>query len=303
MPNPQILKTSVRSLVEFVLKEGDLHTGGFQMRNRAVAGTWGHQHVQKGRPEGYEAEVSIKHLVETDQLHLEIFGRIDGIFAQEVPPIIDEIKTTTQPLPLITENHNPLHWAQATCYAYIYALQNNLEEIGIQLTYYQLDTRQTKTFQRTLSLETLTRFFDELVTPYLQWAQTLIDWQTTRDQTIKTFEFPYTNYRPGQREMAVEVYKTIYAKKKFFIQAPTGVGKTIATLFPAVKAIGTGLISKIFYLTAKTPGRTVAEKAIDDMRQAGLQLRSVTLTAKDKICFCTESGIDPAECEFTKNYY
>jgi DNA excision repair protein ERCC-2 len=128
-------------------------------------------------------------------------------------------------------------------------------------------------------------------------------WLERRDQSIQQFEFPYPGYRQGQRELAVAVYKTIRQKGRLFAQAPTGIGKTIATLFPAVKAVGLGLVTKIFYLTAKTPGRTVAEKALDDMRQAGLQFKSVTLTAKEKICFCTAAGGDPEQCPFTKNYY
>ncbi len=297
------LKTSVRHLVEFVLREGDLHPGGFQGRDRAVAGTRGHQRVQKSRPDDYQAEVSINHLVEKEGLQLEIFGRIDGIFVGERPVIIEEIKTTTHPLDFIDENHNPLHWAQARCYAYIYALQHQLTEIRIQLTYYQLDTRGTKTFHQNFSFDQLATFFADLITPYLNWMTTVMDWHEQRNQSIHHLDFPYATYRSGQRDMAVAVYKAIRDNDKLFAQAPTGIGKTVAALFPAIKAVGTELVSKIFYLTAKTPGRLVAEKTLDDMRQAGLHFKSVTLTAKDKICFCVAAGHDPDQCEFTQNYY
>jgi DNA excision repair protein ERCC-2 len=247
--------------------------------------------------------VSISQVVEEEGLQLEIFGRIDGILAEEQPLTLEEIKTTTEPLSLVDEGYNPLHWAQAQCYAYMYAGQHNLTEIRIQLTYYQIDTRCTKTFQRVFTFEDLADFFAELVGPYLHWAKTVLAWQERRDHAIDRLDFPYAAYRQGQRDMAVAVYKTIRDGETLFVQAPTGVGKTIATLFPAVKALGLGLVAKIFYLTAKTPGRFVAEQTIDDMRQAGLHFKSVTLTAKEKICFCVEAGCDPEQCKFAHNYY
>jgi DNA excision repair protein ERCC-2 len=297
------LKTSVRNLVEFILRQGDLAVGGFQRRDRAAIGIWGHQRIQKSRPDGYKAEVAIAHVVERAELRLEIFGRIDGIFAAETPLFIEEIKTTTAETSAIGEDYNPLHWAQAQCYAYMYALQHNLAEIGIQLTYYQIDTHELKEFRRLFAWPDLERFFNELVETYLEWLKEVQAWLEQRDQSIQQLQFPYPGYRQGQREMAVAVYKTIRQKERLFVQAPTGIGKTIAALFPAVKAIGLELATKIFYLTAKTPGRTVAEKALDDLRQAGLHFKSVTLTAKEKICFCAAAGGDPELCEFTKNYY
>ena len=277
------LKTSVRNLVEFVLKQGDLSPGGFQKRDRAQTGTRGHRRVQKSRPEGYETEVDVWHLVEKEDLQLEILGRIDGVFTTEQPVIIEEFKTSTQALSLIDEDHNPLHWAQAQCYAYMYALQHDLTEIRIQLTYYQLDSRAEKTFRRDFTLAQLENFFADLITPYFDWAKKIKDWHDLRDQSIHQFDFPYPAYRQGQRDLAVAVYKTIKNKGKLFAQAPTGVGKTIATLFPAVKAVGMGLVSKIFYLTARTTGQAAAEKALDIMRNKGLKIKSLTLTAKEII--------------------
>jgi len=116
-------------------------------------------------------------------------------------------------------------------------------------------------------------------------------------------EFPYAGYRPGQRDMAVAIYKAIRDNSRLYIQSPTGVGKTIAALFPAVKALGLGHAEKIFYLTAKTPGRLVAEGALEDMRQVGLKFKSITLTAKDKICFTPPANCDPEECIFARNYF
>ncbi len=294
---------SVRSLVEFVMQAGDLRPGGFQKRDRAQLGTQGHKRVQRSRPEGYEPEVVIAYRVEGADPPIEIRGRIDGLYASTLPVIIEEIKTTTLSLDLVSAEHNPLHWAQAQCYAYMVAQQRQLGEIGIHLTYYHLDSRKEKTFERHFTLAELETFFRGLITPYLDWFRKILALQTRRDQSIQQLNFPYTEYRPGQRDMAVAVYKTIRAQGRLYVQSPTGVGKTIAALFPAVKALGQGLAAKIFYLTAKTPGRVVAEKALEDMRQANLHFRSVTLTAKEKICFCPPVNCDPEVCVFARDYF
>lgn len=294
---------SVHSLVEFVLQSGDLTIGGFQKRDRAQAGTQGHKQVQRSRPEGYQAEVEISYRIPDSDPPLEVRGRIDGLYASAQPLIIEEIKTTTLSLELVSEEHNPLHWAQAQCYAYMVARQQDLSAVSIHLTYYHLDSKQEKTFVRLVTLAELEAFFEHLTSSYLAWFRKMSAWQARRDNSIRQLEFPYEDYRPGQREMAVAVYQAIRDHERLYVQSPTGVGKTIAVLFPAVKAIGQGLATKIFYLTAKTPGRLVAEKALDDMRQAGLHLRSVTLTAKEKICFCPPVNCDPDMCPFARGYF
>ncbi|HBX70848.1 MAG TPA: ATP-dependent helicase [Chloroflexi bacterium] len=301
--NHETQTVSVRSLVEFVLQAGDLTPGGFQRRDRAQLGTQGHQRVQRSRPEGYETEIEIAYQVEDVDPPLEVRGRIDGLYASAAPVIIEEIKTTTLSLELIHEEHNLLHWGQAQCYAFMYAQQHNLSEISIHLTYYHLDTQKEKTFERYFSFAELQTFFSDLITPYLDWFRKIQTWQAQRDQSIQALDFPYEAYRPGQREMAVAVYKAIRDQERLYVQSPTGVGKTIAALFPAVKALGLGLADKIFYLTAKTPGRLVAEGALDDLRQVNLRFKSVTLTAKEKICFCPPVNCDPEVCVFARNYF
>jgi DNA excision repair protein ERCC-2 len=185
----------------------------------------------------------------------------------------------------------------------MYAQQHNLSEISIHLTYYHLDSQAEKTFVRHYPLAELEIFFRDLIIPYRDWFRKVYAWQARRDQSIQQLNFPYEGYRPGQRDMAVAVYKAIRANDRLYVQSPTGVGKTIAALFPAVKALGLGLVAKIFYLTAKTPGRLVAESALEDMRQANLNLRSVTLTAKEKICFCPPVNCDPEVCVFARDYF
>ena len=259
--------------------------------------------MQRSRPEGYEIEVEVVYRVEGTAPLMEVRGRIDGLYANEDPVVIEEIKTTTLSLELVSEEHNHLHWAQAQCYAYMYANQRQLSEVSIQLTYYHLDTQKEKTFKRHFTLAELETFFCDLIDRYLGWFRKVQAWLARRDQSIQQLAFPYADYRPGQRDMAVAVYKAIRANDRLYVQSPTGVGKTIASLFPAIKALGQGLAAKIFYLTAKTSGRLVAEKTLDDMRQAGLHLRSVTLTAKEKICFCPPVNCDPEICVFARGYF
>lgn len=294
---------SVRSLVEFVMQSGDITPGGFQRRDRAQLGTQGHKRVQRSRPDGYETEVEVICQVEGAEPPFVVRGRIDGLYASHEPVIIEEIKTTTLSLELVNEDHNPLHWAQAQCYAYMYARQHRLSDVRIHLTYYQLDSHEEKTFERQFMWADLEIFFSNLITPYLDWFRKVQAWQIRRDQSIEQLNFPYEEYRSGQRDLAVTVYKTIREKNRSYIQSPTGVGKTIATLFPSVKALGLGLAEKIFYLTAKTSGRLVAEKALEDMRRSDLYLRSVTLTAKEKICFCPPVNCDPDVCIFARGYF
>jgi DNA excision repair protein ERCC-2 len=299
----QIHNVSVRSLVEFVLQDGDLSPGSFQKRGRAQAGTQGHKKVQQSRPEDYESEVEVTFQVAGEEPPMKIRGRIDGIYATRKPVVIEEIKTTTLALDLLNEDHNSLHWAQAKCYAYIFAQQENLPEVRIHLTYYQLDSQTEKTFEKDFTLSELEVFFNALITPYLIWFRKVRERRLQRNQTIEEFNFPYGDYRPGQRDMAVAVYKAIRVNDRLYAQAPTGVGKTIAALFPAIKAIGMGFAERIFYLTAKTPGRMVAEETLGDMHKIGLQFKSVTLTAKEKICFTPPVNCDPDECVFARNYF
>lgn len=266
-------------------------------------GTQGHKRVQKSRPDDYETEVEISYRVENGSSPVEVRGRIDGVFPGRTPVIIEEIKTTTTSLALIAEDHNPLHWAQAMCYAWMYAQKQNLNEVVIHLTYYHLDSHEEKTFARHFQRSELHAFFDSVLTTYLDWYRKVLAWLIRRDESIQQLEFPYPQYRAGQREMAVAVYKAIREEGRLYVQSPTGVGKTIAALFPAVKAVGQGLATRIFYLTAKTSGRQAAEKALTDMRQVGLSLRSVTLTAKEKICFCPPVNCDPEVCPYARDYF
>lgn len=302
MKDKSTIKVSIRNLVEFILRSGNL-VSTFMGSSRNVDAIKAHQKIQKSSGDNYNPEVTLSYIVETEDILLEVGGRADGIIKEDDNVIIDEIKTTTKPLELIEEDYNILHWAQAKCYGFIYCNDNNLENIDIQLTYYEMESKDIKRFKKKFSFVELKDFFFDLVNRYIRWARTLKDFKGIRDESIKSLKFPFETYREGQRKFAVGVYKTVVQGKKFFAEAPTGIGKTIATLFPVIKAMEEGHTSKIFYLTAKTITRTAAEKAIENMRKGGLKLKSVTLTAKDKVCFCKEEGCNMEVCEFALGHF
>jgi len=296
------LNIAVCELVGHVLRSGDLDLE-FISSNRSVDGIRAHQKIQKSRPDNYIPEVPVSHHIETDRFILGIGGRIDGVYQNSDRVVIDEIKTTTRDLSSFEHQENPLHWAQVKVYAWFYTCEYNLDEIDTQLTYCHLKTGEIKEFCRSFIRSDLETFFMELVDHYLEWAGTIADWCGFRDESIQALEFPYAAYRPGQRKMAVEAYRTIKTKGQLMIQAATGIGKTMGIIFPAVKSMAEGCGEKIFYLTARTTGRTVAEKAFNDLRKNGLRLKTITLTAKDKVCFNPEASCTADECEFAKGYY
>lgn len=297
-----LVKLSVRELVEFVLRQGSIRNNVVSS-NRAVIGTLAHKKIQKSMEPNYEAEVRLVHECKVEDMVFVIEGRADGIIRDLVSVTIDEIKTTATPLEVIDENFNPLHWAQAKCYAYFYAKDKGLDEMQVRLTYYNIETKEIKHLQRGFFFDELESFFEQLMRKYHKWIAFYMAWTKERDGSLRDLEFPFETYRKGQREVAISVYKTIKNNNKLFVNAPTGIGKTISTLFPALKAMGEGQGTKIFYLTAKTITRTVAEEGILRLYKKGARLKSITLTAKDKICFCNKRQCHPDYCQWAEGHY
>jgi DNA excision repair protein ERCC-2 len=296
------IKITVRTLVDHVLRCGDLQFE-FLSAGRAVDGIRGHQIVQRSRPQNYLAEVPISQRIETERFILVVSGRIDGVLAANGQVTIEEIKTTSGDLETLAAKQSPYHWGQLTAYAYLYASTHRLEALDLHLTYYQLDSGALKTCRRRHTFMELELFFNDLVKRYLSWAETLVGWQAQRDESIRSLTFPFANYRHGQRQIAVAAYRAIRDHGQLMIQAPTGIGKTLAVIFPALKSMAEGHVQKLFYLTARTTGQIAAEDTFSRLRQKGLHCRTLTLTAKDKICFNPASTCSPDECEFARGYY
>ncbi len=299
----ETVKISVRNLVEFILREGDIdqrRTAGAD-KEQMQLGARIHRKIQRQMGSDYHAEVPLKMEVLCEGFTLCFEGRADGIIKREDEIVIDEIKGVLRELKYI-EEPVAVHLAQAKCYAYMYASQNHLEEIRIQMTYCQMETEEIKRFLQTFSIEELKTWMEDVIKRYEKWAKFQIEWRKVSRESIRQIQFPYA-YREGQKELAMSVYRTILRKKKLFIQAPTGIGKTMATVFPAVKAVGEGLGDKLFYLTAKTITRTVAEQAFQTLKKQKLRYKVITLTAKEKICFCEEAVCNPEACPYAKGHY
>ena len=316
------IRISVRNLVEFILREGDIDNrhGQSVSPEAMLAGSRMHRKIQKRKGSDYHAEVPLKLVLKEEYYDLILEGRADGIqiltegekpdysvsfqnivLEDSAKVIIDEIKGIYMKLDHLLAPVG-VHLAQAKCYAYIYALQHDLKRIGVQMTYVNLDTEEMKYFSEEYTFEVLKEWFDDLIASYRKWSDFQYAWKKLRQESIQKLQFPFA-YRKGQKELAAGVYRTIQRKKNLFIQAPTGVGKTITTVFPAVKAVGEGLGDRIFYLTAKTVTGTVVWETFDQLRRQGYQAKLIQITAKEKMCLCAEMECNPVHCPYAKGHY
>ncbi len=363
--------TSVRSLVEFILRSGDIdNRKAAAPENAMQEGGRIHRMLQRRMGADYHAEVTLKYSYHTTKYDILVEGRADGIIdgqlakriIKDVPVcfeeregkrekagrrdkieraaegdietvietenvsgndvtggtgaeisqdqypdrigdtvVIDEIKGTYAD---VSRMKAPVmvHLAQAKCYAYIYAKQNSLPFIRVRMTYCNIETGELQYFFRDYRLQDLEKWFEGLMKSYQKWADYEVEWKEKRQQSIRQIDFPFP-YREGQKELITYVYQTLYHKRKLFIEAPTGVGKTLSTVFPSVKAVGEGMAEKLFYLTAKTITRTVAEEAFSILRERGLLFKTVILTARDKICFLEEAECNPVACPYAKGHF
>lgn len=297
------IRISVRNLVEFIFRSGDIDNriGKGAQKEAMQEGSRMHRKIQGRMGMEYRAEVPLKLEVPQEQYVLALEGRADGIITNADGVTVDEIKCMYTD---VTRFEEPIfvHKAQAMCYAYIYALQNGLDQISVQLTYCNLDTEEICRFEEAFSFFWLERWFQDMMEAYRKWTDFQFAWRKIRQTSIQTLEFPFP-YREGQYKLVGDVYRTIHRKKILFIQAPTGTGKTISTLFPAIRAVGENLGDKIFYLTAKTITRTVAKDTCDLLKAKGYRGKVIVLTAKEKMCPCEEMDCNPSNCLRAKGHY
>ncbi|WP_334331860.1 ATP-dependent DNA helicase [Companilactobacillus sp. HBUAS59544] len=297
-------KIGIRQLVEFVLRSGDLNETK-NSQNTAANGARIHRRLQKQRTKNkdYESEVYLKTEVKMNDTSYLISGRADGIKITDKTALIEEIKTSDQPFEELSDNTLELYWGQVKVYGYLLLKDYpNFDTVTLQLTYFQVSNEEVTTDKHEYSREQLNDFFEKLIEEYEYWLSLRAKLRKTRNESIVALQFPFPNFRKGQRELAAAVYKTIYYQKRLFVEAPTGTGKTISTLFPAIKSMGEEKIQRLFYLTAKQSTRHVAEEAIALMSTKGLKLKSITLTAKDKIRF-PEQDVPPEKDPYMIGYY
>lgn len=297
------IKISVRNLVEFILRSGNLDNRRTSAADREAMqkGSRIHRKLQKQMKPSYKAEVPLKWEEEYPDFIIEIEGRADGIIDDDGECVIDEIKGVYRDLYFL-EEPVPVHKAQAMCYAYFYASQKKISKIEVQMTYCHLETEEIKRFREEFSFSYLKKWFEDLLSEYYKWANFQYQRRIERRSSMEGLEFPYP-YRKGQKELVSGVYHTMRTEKQLFIQAPTGIGKTMAAIFPAVRAVGEGYGDKIFYLTAKTITRTVAEEAFHILKEKGLSYKTISITAKEKLCLCEETDCNPEKCPYAEGHF
>lgn len=301
------VRISVRGLVEFICRSGDIDNrsgGGVRTTRQMLIGAKMHRQLQKAAGSAYQPEVALKMTVPLfldDCKLLLLEGRADGIITTDLGVTVDEIKTMTRDVDKI-KDADYVHKAQALVYAYIYSVQNNLSSVTVRLTYANPDTQKVHYFTYPYSFEELDYWFRNLMKEWKKWMRFLFTERALRQESIKDLAFPYP-YREGQKNLVVSVYRSMEKEKNLYIQAPTGTGKTISTIFPAVQIMGQEKADKIFYLTSKTITRTVAEDTYALLRDAGLHFRAITLTAKEKICPTEDKQCNPVACRYARGHY
>lgn len=306
-----VVTLSVRELCSLALMGGDLdlRIGGKPSFERAALGAKVHRKLQAEAGCEYRAELPLTSTVLFHNLSFEVSGRADGILMTD-PLTVDEIKTVygrSFDLPPA-----PMHDAQVKCYAYFLCREKGLETINTRLTYYRMEDGRTKHLTVRHSIEDLQRFYFDLLSRVEYRARILVERQTVLIPSVNSARFPYSSVRDGQDIMMRECYRDIKAGKRLFAQAPTGTGKTLSVLYPAVRCLGEGCLDKIFYLTAKATTRREAYRAAGQLFEAGSHLRTVVLTAREQLCQNQAAKADPvgisrhcnpADCPFAKGFF
>ncbi|MCC8015573.1 MAG: ATP-dependent DNA helicase [Eubacterium sp.] len=301
---------SVGEILEMTLRSGSIDSR-FTGKKRALQGTKLHQRLQKRHKKAakakklnYESEVSLSYTFSFKSYDFTVSGRADGLIRMKNKIIIEEIKSTAIPLDEIDAPTAKKHLAQAKLYAYMYAEKYHISEFDIYLTYCSLKGEE-KSLNFSFTYSDLKDFFYEIMESFYKWTEKKEELDEKFKESLLSLSFPYPNFRQGQRELSVAVYKTLVSEKKLFACAPTGIGKTLGVIFPTLKYMGTakGKDKRIFYLTSKNTLKALAETALSIMREKGLFILSTTLTAKEKICLNDETVCNPVKCPYAKGHF
>ncbi|NCA96728.1 MAG: ATP-dependent DNA helicase, partial [Bacteroidia bacterium] len=296
------LKLSVHQLVDFVLRTGDIDNRVFN-RSSLNEGTRIHAFYQSKQNSDYLSEYLLGATFEVDGYVIFLEGRADGIIINVDRVIIDEIKSTVVELERFHQEQEEWHLGQAKCYALMYAREKSLTEVGVRLTYIHQNNDDKMIKNYVFETQELEKDVAEYIRTYLEFYETILKRLEKRNETAAHLDFPFLNFRQGQRELAKYAYGIAKNGGTLFVEAPTGIGKTISTLYPFVKSFSESENEKIFYLTAKNSGKEAAWQAVEIMKEKGVKLSEVMVTAKDKICFCPGKACNPDECPFAKDYY
>lgn len=298
---------SVRDLVEFIYKEGNIDDrfGSSDPLLSMQEGQRIHRMIQESNINGYVPEVVLNYHYDFGKYIFDLQGRADGVaFDKEKPYLVEEIKGVYNASQI--EEPVKVHLAQALIYAYIISSQYSLDGIRVRMTYCDLESQDPSEglniFEEDYDFERLKLFFDETCNEFKKWSDFVFNWEKIRNDSILKGQFPF-KYRHGQRALVGICYKTIKDKKTIFIQAPTGTGKTISTLYPAVQALGRGMAEKVFYLTSKTVTGTVVKETAARINETGHRIKTVFITARDRICPLEERKCNPDDCPYAAGHF
>ena len=298
----KVLTLSVHQLVDFLLRTGDIDN---RIYNNATMseGTLIHAFYQSRQSSNYVSEYNLREKFKINDFDVVLEGRADGIIDHGSTAIIDEIKSTIAPLEEYYLSQKDWHLGQAKCYALMYAHERKYDSISIRLTYiHQVDkSKLIKTFDYLTS--ELERDVGKLLEEYIEFFEILYERKLKRNESAKRITFPYGNFRAGQKDLAKYAYGISQNGGILFAEAPTGIGKTVSTLFPFVKSFANTANEKIFYLTAKNSGKEMAFNTANLLIENGLEASAIEILAKDKVCFCPGKACNPDECPYAKDYY
>ena len=304
--NSKVVHTSVRELCEFIYRTGNVYSGGTDITGNAmIVGAKIHRELQSKRKRensNYQSEYHIKYFEEFDGFEYEIVGSIDGILENGDATVIDEFKTTSVELEKLEWDTIKAYSAQLMCYGFMYCAENATNFITLRLSYYNYDDDEIKTIEKEYTFTELRRWFDELLASHVKWAKLIYEHKMRRNASLREMKFPFHEYRSGQRTLSAKIYRCIRDGKRLFAEAPTGIGKTVSTLFPSLKAVGEGEGDKIFYLSAKNSGAKAAEDCLNLFYEKGAVIKYCSLTSKEKICPRNRNCL-PSECEYSKGHY
>ena len=295
---------AVRALCEFTAKRGDLDLR-FTPAPTAAEGIAGHATVAGRRADDYEAEITLTGVHRS----LTVRGRADGY--DPVLNRIEEVKTYRGDLAAMRDNHRALHWAQALVYGHLLCHSRGLTGVHVALVYFDIASQKETVLSLLHTAASLEAFFVEQCERFIGWATQEEAHRNARNAALGTLAFPHAEFRSGQRELAVSVYRAARDGKTLMAQAPTGIGKTLATIFPLLKACAADQVERIFFLTAKTPGRALALDAVDVLHASAeangnvnaLPLRTLELVARDKACEHPDKACHGDSCPLARGFY
>ncbi|WP_247257099.1 ATP-dependent DNA helicase [Pseudomonas moorei] len=289
---------AVRALCEFTAKVGDLDLR-FTPSPTALEGIVGHRTAASRRSEGYQSEVAL----EGHYQNLTVKGRADGY--DPAQNCLEEVKTYRGDLSKQPANHRQLHWAQAKVYGWLMCRKLDLERINLALVYFDIVSERETCLLETFSAAELKSFFEEHCARFLHWAEQEMAHREARNRAAQLLAFPHSGFRPGQRHLAESVFKAVSTGRCLMAQAPTGIGKTVGTLFPMLKAMAPRQLDKVFFLTAKTPGRKLALDAAQVIIESAdaPPLRVLEMIARDKACEHPDKACHGESCPLAQGFY